>query len=171
MSAPRPSRRMPTMAALLAHHGMADNPSCWKCQLPLAADRLERAHVIDRHCGGLDNVENLRPLCSTCHRLQPSFAPGDEVAALEWFDHHESPVVAITLGVLGEYAKRHGCTVDEVSKWAMSGTKLDYPEWAAGSAALVDSAVAQGFPRTIDDPAVLRRFGALLGRVESERAA
>lgn len=38
-------------------------------------------------------------------------------------------------------------------------------------AALVDSAVAQGFPRTIDDPAVLARFGVLLGRVESTVAA
>jgi len=39
-------------------------------------------------------------------------------------------------------------------------------------AALVDSAIAQGFPATIDDPAVLRRFGAaLLGRVDSEVAA
>ena len=88
----RPPRSMPTMKALLRY---LDHPEgiCFKCQAEV--DYLERAHVIDRVGDGLDNEANLRPLCVTCHRLQPAFVNGQEAEAEVWFNDHRSPLLDI----------------------------------------------------------------------------
>jgi len=49
-----------------------------------AAGRLERAHLVDRWCGGLDGPQNVIPLCSLCHRLMPTFGIDQGDAALAW---------------------------------------------------------------------------------------
>jgi hypothetical protein len=68
--------------------------------------RLEKAHVIDRFAGGLDTLPNFRPLCPTCHRLQPMFVPGQEAEALAWFDDHRSPLIDIANAVLKDTGRR-----------------------------------------------------------------
>lgn len=45
---------------------------------------LERGHLIDRCFDGLDDVQNLVPVCHRCHKLQPSCEPGDEKRAIEY---------------------------------------------------------------------------------------
>lgn len=76
------SRRMPSMGAVAAHHRLAVGV-CARCSV---VARCERAHVIDRTLGGLDDVQNLRPLCYPCHRDQPVFGPGEESVAMLWFE-------------------------------------------------------------------------------------
>lgn len=105
----RPERSMPTLRRLCDFHGIY---GCVRCG---TSEGLERAHVIDRFLGGLDNLVNLRPLCSQCHRLQPSFAPGQEDEALEWFGKQGSPLVAIVNQFLAAEAARRGITVDELA--------------------------------------------------------
>jgi hypothetical protein len=93
--ASRPPRRMPSLVRIARHHGVELRvPFCWRCHVEsdddatswrTASSFLERAHVIDRCYGGLDDVQNLRPLCCDCHRWQPDFGPGDEPLALRWF--------------------------------------------------------------------------------------
>lgn len=88
----RPGRRMPTLSRIAAYHGLPAEPACVRCKWVApcgtwrAASRyLERAHIIDRVFDGLDGPQNLAPLCHGCHKDQPIFRPGDEVAALRWF--------------------------------------------------------------------------------------
>ena len=89
----RPPRRMPSLKAMAKFLGVEGRePFCFRCGVCVDADSwadarrvLERAHVIDRVFDGLDNLANLRPLCSTCHRWQPIFKAGDEAEALAWF--------------------------------------------------------------------------------------
>lgn len=107
----RPSRRMPSLATLCRFHGL--EVACIKCGRP---DDIERAHVIDRCFGGLDGPQNLRPLCSTCHRYQPVFDNGDEAAALEWFDTGGSPLWAVARVALKEAAAAAGLTPDEFAQ-------------------------------------------------------
>jgi hypothetical protein len=90
--AEREPRRVPSLAKVADHHGLDARPSCVRCGYEPPVDSwreasgwLQRAHVIDRFAGGLDNAANLRPLCRMCHRMQPIFVPGDEDVALEWF--------------------------------------------------------------------------------------
>lgn len=89
----RPSRRMPQLKAIAAHHQLGERPHCVRCghQHPdvttwaNANGILERAHIIDRCCDGLDHAGNLAPLCRTCHKKQPMFESGMEAEALTWF--------------------------------------------------------------------------------------
>lgn len=87
---PRPRRQMPTLRKIGRHHGIPHD-ICSRCRFAPEDDDhgpsfwLQRAHIIDRHYGGLDIPANLAPLCSVCHALQPSFQPGDEARALTWF--------------------------------------------------------------------------------------
>lgn len=74
---------MPSMKAIAEFHGV-DPTVCFRCQ---AIARTEKAHVIDRTGGGLDDVQNLRPICFSCHASQPSFVNGEERRALLWFEH------------------------------------------------------------------------------------
>jgi 5-methylcytosine-specific restriction endonuclease McrA len=106
----RPARRMPSLKQVAEHLGIADMPPhCWKCgdladatSWSERCSGLERAHVIDRVYGGLDNAANLRPLCATCHRYQPIFKNGDEEVALAWFNDHRSAVAGEVDRVLAE---------------------------------------------------------------------
>lgn len=88
----RPPRRMPSMSKIAQFNDLGHVPHCVRCgfEPPVetwaeANSWLERAHVVDRVAGGLDNEANLRPLCSLCHQLQPAFCAGDEKMALAWF--------------------------------------------------------------------------------------
>jgi hypothetical protein len=85
-------RRMPSLPKLAKALHLGDVPACYRCgaEVPranwaTATGQLDRAHVIDRCFGGSDDAANLRPLCETCHEIQPSFVPGEEAVALYWF--------------------------------------------------------------------------------------
>lgn len=69
---------MPMRWAVLERWGAA----CVKCG---SVWKLERAHVIDVALGGGSTVDDVRPLCVYCHRMQPSFAPDEAHQALIWF--------------------------------------------------------------------------------------
>jgi 5-methylcytosine-specific restriction endonuclease McrA len=88
----RPPRTMPSMKSILRY---LDFPAgeCWKCGGDF--DYLERAHVIDRCGDGLDVEPNLRPLCVTCHRLQPMFVNGQEAEAAQWFNRRRSALLDV----------------------------------------------------------------------------
>jgi hypothetical protein len=77
----RGPRQMPSMKVILRHRGFQE-ARCVRCGY---GGYLERAHIIDRFLGGLDNPANFAPLCDECHRNQPIFEPGDEAEALRWF--------------------------------------------------------------------------------------
>jgi hypothetical protein len=79
----RAPRRMPTMKAILRHHGLWEIPTCVRCGLVDTA--IERAHIIDRSDDGLDNCANIAPLCKWCHAGQPIFHPTETAEALAWF--------------------------------------------------------------------------------------
>lgn len=104
-----PSRGKPRLPSLLkiagywADLGVVDDisiPFCFRCGwVPLyseaasaaarwrqASRYLDRAHLVDRAAGGLDQVQNLMPLCwAGCHRIMPPFLSLDDGnAALEW---------------------------------------------------------------------------------------
>lgn len=106
----RPARRMPSLKKIAKHLGISDSfPHCFRCRATSESSTwgewvpetgLERAHVIDRCRGGLDNAANLRPLCHQCHALQPSFGAGQEVEALRWFSIKRSPVVDAVIDVI-----------------------------------------------------------------------
>ena len=60
-------------------------PACMGCGHGEADwSDLERAHLVDRCRGGLDDLPNIALLCDRCHALMPSFGPGDEAAALAY---------------------------------------------------------------------------------------
>jgi hypothetical protein len=62
-----------------------DWPACFACGREVTAWRqLERAHLIDRICDGLDGPQNLVMLCSLCHRMMPVHRPGQEDAAFNY---------------------------------------------------------------------------------------
>jgi 5-methylcytosine-specific restriction endonuclease McrA len=91
---PRPGRRMPSIKKILAYwERLSDNPfeihpatpACFRCGLEVDQwNWLERAHLVDRWLGGLDNEANLVMLCRLCHRLMPMFEIGQVADALEW---------------------------------------------------------------------------------------
>lgn len=88
----RPARRMPPLGKIAAYHNLGSAPHCVRCgdwalvaHWDESSRFLDRAHIIDRHLGGLDDLQNIAPLCPKCHRRQPSFAPGQETSALAWF--------------------------------------------------------------------------------------
>lgn len=75
----RGERQMTTVKAVARHH---DRPvKCWRC---CSSGCLERAHLIDRSRDGLDGPQNLALLCASCHKMMPSFGPGEEDAAREY---------------------------------------------------------------------------------------
>lgn len=90
----RGPRAMPTLVALVDYLGLAgEAPHCYRCKYDVpvptweeATGWLDRAHMIDRWCGGSDTAHNLRPLCHWCHAHQPVFVRGDEQNATEWFN-------------------------------------------------------------------------------------
>lgn len=76
------------MLRIVRFHGLDPLPAhCYRCGVrPSNGEwgRLYRAHVIDRSRGGLDLEPNLIPLCGLCHKVQPSFVPGQEDEAWAW---------------------------------------------------------------------------------------
>lgn len=114
---------MPSLAKVAEHLGIIDSfPHCFRCRATsessvwgewVPATGLERAHVIDRCRGGLDNAANLRPLCRQCHALQPSFGAGHEPEALRWFSIKRSPVVDAVIQVLGDTPVDDATLLDE----------------------------------------------------------
>jgi len=85
-------RVMPSMANIARFHDLGETPLCVRCGLEpsnctwkTVGGRLQRAHIIDRVCGGSDDVSNIAPLCEWCHSNQPIFDIGDEGRALIWF--------------------------------------------------------------------------------------
>jgi 5-methylcytosine-specific restriction endonuclease McrA len=93
----RPPRQIPSLTLIAAFHGLGPVPHCVRCRRTApgswraASRHLERAHIIDRIFDGLDTEQNLLPLCSSCHRAQPGFRPGEEVRALLWFGRPAHP--------------------------------------------------------------------------------
>ncbi len=106
---PRPSRRMPKLwviASYWAEHGtfgevyLSGAPYCFGCRKHVPVRRivfktpverwnkssllLDRAHLVDRWNGGVDGPQNLVPLCYACHKLMPSFGPGEGQEAIAW---------------------------------------------------------------------------------------
>jgi hypothetical protein len=49
-----------------------------------ATGYLEKAHLVDHACGGLDGPQNLVPLCSPCHLKMPMFDIGHGPSAILW---------------------------------------------------------------------------------------
>lgn len=91
----RGPRQMPSLPKLARTLRLGDVPKCYRCEGEVARASwstatgvLDRAHVIDRWCGGSDEAANLRPLCHDCHEMQPIFYPGDQAVALYWFTGH-----------------------------------------------------------------------------------
>ena len=71
---------MPSMTKIEAQWDI-EHGRCLRCQ---RIARCEKAHIIDRWCGGIDGVQNIVPLCYQCHAKMPAFDPGDEPMALSW---------------------------------------------------------------------------------------
>ena len=86
-------------AAGLRADGDISVPSCFGCgwvppysetdsvsvRWRKASRYLDRAHLVDRAEGGLDQVQNLIPLCWTwCHRIMPPYGTGQGGDALRW---------------------------------------------------------------------------------------
>jgi hypothetical protein len=83
---------MPSLKRLAEFHKLGNIPFCVRCGKEYpdrnwnnVGGRLQRAHIIDRVCGGSDELSNIAPLCEWCHSCQPIFELGDEDAALGWF--------------------------------------------------------------------------------------
>lgn len=76
----RGPRRMPSMKKICEHWRVPFG-YCFRCGQPA---RCDRAHIIDRCFDGLDDVQNIVPLCYPCHSDMPPFWPGDERAAYGW---------------------------------------------------------------------------------------
>ena len=99
---------MPSLLTIARHLGVASEPPhCFKCgRRTIARDwskasaELDRAHVIDRVCDGLDHAGNLRPLCKQCHRYQPIFKAGEELEALLWFNRRGRALTEFIDGVI-----------------------------------------------------------------------
>lgn len=84
---------MPTLRSIARHWGMEDGPArCYRCGITRphwtwdGNGGIDRAHIITRCYGGLDDVQNIIPLCIACHRMQPGFGPGDEDEAMAWMN-------------------------------------------------------------------------------------
>ena len=159
----RPPRKMPS-AWSVVDRWMHGYPRCFRCGWE--GDRpsdIERAHVIDRVKGGLDTLDNLRPLCHECHRLQPSFGPGDEEMALTWFrpgvpavlEHAISCLARLLVApypeprtpgqILSEAAERHLATI----AWERRADWVAVDTWTMA----VDLLRHLGFGPLLDDAA------------------
>jgi hypothetical protein len=102
----RPSRTMPALWVIARYWHRAPLPVadilavpyCFRCGRRVVQDHprsledrwnaavgyLERAHLVDRIRGGLDGPQNLMPLCHRCHKIMPSFDPGEGPDAIAW---------------------------------------------------------------------------------------
>ncbi len=49
---------------------------CWRCG---TKSRHQKCHIIPRAFGGSDGVQNIIPLCATCHDEAPDVADADEM--------------------------------------------------------------------------------------------
>lgn len=77
-----------------------DRPHCAGCRwftFPVDGDTpqeqwngssgyLERGHIVNWVTGGLDQVQNLVPLCHFCNMVMPVFRPEEWPAAVAWID-------------------------------------------------------------------------------------
>ena len=102
----RPGRRMPQADSVARfwheHPGTFDvnlaAPACFRCGAGAGSWRhLERAHLVDRWCGGLDHEANLAMLCGNCHTRMPMFLVEQGAQAITWIqsDDDLERVVAI----------------------------------------------------------------------------
>jgi hypothetical protein len=99
----RKGRTMPTLWKIASYWHAAGYrpmhlrvPHCFRCFASFTQDGppppefewnaapLERAHLVDRIRGGLDGAQNLMPLCHRCHKIMPSFDPGEGPDAIAW---------------------------------------------------------------------------------------
>lgn len=88
----RPGRRMPPAKRVATYWRTrgafnidVSDPRCFCCGRQESSwGDLERAHLIDRAIGGLDNEPNLTMLCRTCHSQQPIFEIDEWDNALRW---------------------------------------------------------------------------------------
>jgi hypothetical protein len=81
----RGPRRMSTLKVIADYHGVEPDV-CFRCHEECSP---HRAHVIERIYGGLDGVQNLVPLCPTCHINQPIFMVGEETRAWAWMSNND----------------------------------------------------------------------------------
>lgn len=77
----RPPRQMWSRERIARFWGRPVD-QCWSCRQP--CERPERAHLIDRVFGGLDGPQNLVLMCPSCHKLMPSYEPGQEQEAEDY---------------------------------------------------------------------------------------
>ena len=129
----RPTRHYVGHQKIARHRGLDFNdPCCMGCGEGVDSwKRLERAHVIARHLGGLDGVQNLWLLCRPCHRggkergwmSMPDFAPGQEAAALCWLAAHPSWTDGVEhmLRMIGNVVDRCGGD-EELARAALLGS-------------------------------------------------
>lgn len=58
--------------AFLEYYWYYHSGICWFCGRGVGEKCLERGHLIDRVCGGIDDITNMRPSCWVCnHILKP----------------------------------------------------------------------------------------------------
>lgn len=105
---PRPGRRMPSAKRIAGywydHPGTFDvdpvTPECFRFRLGVESwGRLERAHLVDRWCGGLDLEPNLAMLCVLCHRIMPMFLIDQVAEAISWIRSADD--ADLTVGATG----------------------------------------------------------------------
>lgn len=125
-------RRMPSMRAIAAHHN-TDAAACYRCG---DTARTERAHVIDRALGGLDDVQNIVPLCYRCHADMPPFAAGEERRAWLWLAHADwwSYALAIADLVIGSGLVAPNCSREAIND-ALARLELFVADAEGGGAA------------------------------------
>lgn len=112
---PRRGRNMPVPWEIAAYwherglppDGRLEVPFCFRCFCVFRFDpdarpedrwngaALERAHLVDRIRGGLDGPQNLMPLCHRCHKVMPSFDPGEGPDAIAWVLRDDRPRLLI----------------------------------------------------------------------------
>jgi hypothetical protein len=105
----RPARKYPGVWTLVCYWqdrdpcpfivGTWTEANCFACQRPAPTNHenslprdnwnralgwLERAHLVTRMYGGLDDPANVVPLCFTCHRIMPDFPPAEWEKAIKW---------------------------------------------------------------------------------------
>jgi hypothetical protein len=86
------------------------NPHCFACErlipCPEGAPEyrwngngraLQRGHLVNRARDGLDQPQNLVPLCKSCNRVMPMFGPEAAQAAIDW---------VLDGGIIGEMERR-----------------------------------------------------------------
>ena len=92
-------RKMPSKIKILNHwkdiliDEAVDINHCFACG-SLDSHSLERAHILARHLGGEDSVENLHMLCKHCHI---SSEPFNGKLYWDWFNDTSSNWFQITL--------------------------------------------------------------------------